>query len=79
MADTRDDAILPDCNRVLHAPGLDTSYRKANPVKFIVNQILHFDDVVRLLDEEAERLTPGEDPLYPPSTGERNSRSGRSV
>ena len=56
MAETRGDAIAPDHERVLHAPGLDTSYRKANPVKFIANQILHLDRVVRLLNEEAEQL-----------------------
>lgn len=56
MAEVRGGAILPDSARVLHSPGLDTSYRKANPVKFIANQILHFDDVVRLLNEEAEQL-----------------------
>lgn len=58
MIETRDDAVVPDSARVLYAPGLDTSYRKFNPVKFIANQILHFDDVVRLLNEEAEQLTP---------------------
>lgn len=34
--------VLPDAARILAVPELDTKYRKHNPVKFHVNQVLHF-------------------------------------
>lgn len=37
-------------NAILAAPPLDTRYRKANPVKFAVNQTLHLPDVVAALE-----------------------------
>jgi len=37
--------------RILASPPVDVHYRKANPVKFSVNQILHLPDVVAALEE----------------------------
>lgn len=36
---------------ILSTPELDTRYRKANPVKFYCNQVLHFADVVAAAEE----------------------------
>ena len=35
---------------ILSAPPVDVGYRKKNPVKFAVNQILHLPDVVQALE-----------------------------
>ena len=45
----------PDAPKILAAPALENDYRKRNPVKYHINQLLHFDDVVRLLNAEALR------------------------
>lgn len=37
---------------VLNDPPLDTRYRKANPVKFSLNQVLHLTDVIRAIEAE---------------------------
>jgi hypothetical protein len=50
------DQVRPDRARILEAPSLDTNYRRRNPVKFLVNQILHLSDVVAAM--EAQTLAP---------------------
>ncbi len=51
---------LPDRARVLSAPPLETQYRRANPVKYHLNQILHFDQLVRGIEVEVLRGIRGE-------------------
>ncbi|MBI2425101.1 MAG: 1-acyl-sn-glycerol-3-phosphate acyltransferase [Candidatus Hydrogenedentes bacterium] len=48
--------VRPDVRLILSAPPLDTRYRRTNPVKHLANQILHFADVVAILEENAQRL-----------------------
>jgi hypothetical protein len=36
------DELIADVAAILSEPELDTKYRKHNPVKFHVNQVLHF-------------------------------------
>lgn len=43
--------IVPNVPRILSAPQLDTRYGKRNPVKYLVNQVLHLPDVTALLEE----------------------------
>ena len=43
---------------ILSAPPLDNAYKKANPVKYLTNQILHLTDVTALL-ERATFTDPG--------------------
>ncbi len=45
------DAIIPDAERILSMPPLDTRYGKRNPVKYLVNQVLHLGDLTALLEE----------------------------
>jgi len=44
------DTVEYDRDRVLHCPGLDTNYRKENPVKFHANQMMHIRDAVASLE-----------------------------
>jgi 1-acyl-sn-glycerol-3-phosphate acyltransferase len=44
---------------ILFAPERDTRYRKDNPVKFFLNQVIHLRDVVNALEESAVRLRKG--------------------
>ena len=41
----RGNAVLPRHARILAVPPLDTNYRRRNLVKYLVNQVLHHDDV----------------------------------
>ncbi len=45
-----DDYITPWPSHVLASPPLDKSFAEANPIKHLVNQILHLPDVVRALE-----------------------------
>lgn len=52
-------AISFDRERVLASPTVDVNYRKTNPVKFSVNQILHLPDVVSALEQVVfDRVDP---------------------
>ena len=54
---TRDSGgVLPNGTAVLAAPPHDTTYGKQNPVKYIVNQILHLPDVTAAIEEQALRI-----------------------
>ncbi len=46
-------ALNPD--RILSCPPLDTQYYRNNPVKFQINQILHFSEVIDLIEDAALR------------------------
>lgn len=48
-----DGAILPDAPSILATPDLENGFRKANPVKYLANQIIHLMDVVRELEKHA--------------------------
>ena len=48
-----DAAIVPDADAILAAPDLEDGYRKANPAKYLANQLIHLMDVVRALDRHA--------------------------
>lgn len=51
---TRDaDSVRLNVERILHVPALTPNYRKENPVKYFANQILHFSDVVAMLEAAA--------------------------
>ncbi len=50
------DAVL-NGERILRMPGLDTGFKKENPVRYLANQILHRTDVTRILC--ARKLTGG--------------------
>ncbi len=43
--------ILTNSEAILFAPPLDTTYRDANPVRFLVNQILHLPDLTQALTD----------------------------
>lgn len=43
--------ITLDAEAILFTPPLESRFRKQNPVKFQVNQILHFADVIALVEE----------------------------
>lgn len=45
--------VSPKAQAILSVPKLDYSYRKHNAVKFLANQVVHLDDVVRLIDAQA--------------------------
>lgn len=51
MLDVRDDLVYPKDAAILAAPPLDRSYRDANPVKFLANQIAHMQDVVHAVED----------------------------
>ena len=44
------DSITPIVDAVLAAPPHDTTYRKINPIKFAINQILHLQDVIDAIE-----------------------------
>jgi len=50
------ETITLNCGAILAVPPLETNYRKQNPVKFQVNQILHLADVVAQIERAAENL-----------------------
>ena len=45
--------IEPHPNAILATPPLDTTYRKANPVKYFTNQILHLGRVIEAIERVA--------------------------
>ncbi len=49
-------AVSIDRDRILATPPMDRTFRRLNPVKYSLNQILHFADVTRAIEEVA--LTP---------------------
>jgi len=42
--------VFPHCQAILSAPPPDSGYRKANPAKYLTNQILHLGDVCAALE-----------------------------
>src|SRR5690606_27713785 len=46
------DSVHPDAGRILCVPELDTKYRKRNPVKYFVNQVLHLRVVTDAAEQE---------------------------
>jgi len=50
MLRVRGGQVEPNVAAVLAVPELDTRYRKRNPVKYYVNQIIHMQDVVATLE-----------------------------
>lgn len=53
------DSLALDRDRILSCPPPDRTYRKLNPVKFQVNQILHLDAVIAAIEEQAAILRAG--------------------
>lgn len=51
MLTRRRGEIEANVEAVLSAPPLDRSYRRVNPVKYLVNQVFHLPDVVSALEE----------------------------
>jgi 1-acyl-sn-glycerol-3-phosphate acyltransferase len=47
--------LLLRSERILSAPSLDHDYRKRNPVKYLANQIAHFDEIVSAVEERVLR------------------------
>ena len=47
--DTREIAPVPD--KILAAPPVDLDYRERNPVKFVLNQVIHYADVIAALED----------------------------
>lgn len=52
------DYVTPVSEKVLSAPPHDTMYRKLNPLKYTMNQVLHLSDVTAAIEQAFERLTP---------------------
>lgn len=45
--------VLVNADAVLFSPAHDTTYRKTNPIKYTVNQILHLPDVIDAIEHAA--------------------------
>lgn len=58
MLRVRRGRVYPDAAAILSAPPIDSSYRKCNPVKHLVNQIIHLEDVTSMLAEVAVEIAP---------------------
>jgi 1-acyl-sn-glycerol-3-phosphate acyltransferase len=48
--------IRLDSDAILTAPALGTRYRKENPVKYLLNQVIDLKDVAKALDDAASQL-----------------------
>lgn len=46
-------AITPDSDSILSNPDLENGFRKANPTKYLANQLIHLMDVVQELEKHA--------------------------
>lgn len=53
------DGVVLERAKILHCPERDTKYRKRNPVKFFLNQVIHLADVLRALEGAGEKLREG--------------------
>ncbi|GMV94222.1 MAG: hypothetical protein AMXMBFR82_40000 [Candidatus Hydrogenedentota bacterium] len=56
MLELRGTVVWPNRESILFAPDLDKSYVRKNPVKHLVNQILHLPDVVSACEDAAQSL-----------------------
>lgn len=56
MISRRGTAVLLHVERILSVPELNTKYRRANPVKYHVNQIMHLGDVLAATETAARSL-----------------------
>jgi hypothetical protein len=52
------EAILPNASAVLATPELDPSFMQKNPIKHLVNQLLHLPDVLASLESAAFATFP---------------------
>ena len=52
FVDRRGSLVVPRAARILSVPGAGVLYRKAHPLKYTVNQILHFPDLIAALEAE---------------------------
>jgi hypothetical protein len=53
MVQTRGGQVEPLSEAILSAPPLDTRYVERNPVKYLVNQVLHLPDVIAAAEQAA--------------------------
>lgn len=60
MLRVRGSHIVLNREAILSSPAPDREYRRKNPVKYLVNQLLHFPDVAAAAEEVAlSRMAPG--------------------
>lgn len=48
----RGSLVVPRPARILSVPAAGTVYRKAQPLKYTLNQVLHFQDLIQALEDE---------------------------
>jgi len=53
MLQIRNGMIVMDVARILSAPEPDTKYRQKNPVKYLVNELVHMGDVINAAERAA--------------------------